>query len=154
MNDAILPLFQCHGDDVYGQSECDRRRFQSRLDALGIRYKSLYVGSDGTFGLNLAGTIITDLSPLAALPLTHLCLQGCREIAHSVAGRVRIPSRGQARTHPNPASGGSMVFSRKVLWREASRRQCGQVRIPPGWGLPGGAEIRTFQHRRCSWGGN
>ena len=61
--------------------EEDRRRFQCRLDALGIRYKSLYVGVDRTFCLNLSGTIITDLSPLRALPLTHLCLQGCFKIA-------------------------------------------------------------------------
>lgn len=44
---------------------------------MGIRYKSIHVGSNGVCGLNLSGTRITDLSPLKEFLLTHLCLQGC-----------------------------------------------------------------------------
>jgi hypothetical protein len=77
----ILSLFNCHRDGEEAEREDDRWRFQNRLKALGIKYKSLYVGIDGTSCLNLSGTIITDLSPLRELPLTHLCLQGCYGIA-------------------------------------------------------------------------
>ena len=80
MTSAILQFFECHRDEGDGESERDKRRFQRRLDAMGIRYKSLYVGIDGMFCLNLSGTMIADLSPLTELPLTHLCLQGCYEI--------------------------------------------------------------------------
>ena len=53
----------------------------STLDTLGIAYKSLRAGPDGTFCLNLSGTPITDLAPLTELPITHLCLQGCHGIS-------------------------------------------------------------------------
>ena len=78
---AILSLFDCHRDGEEAEREDDRRRFQGRLKALGIAYKSLHVGPDGTIGLNLSGTPIADLVPLTALPLTRLCLQGCYGIA-------------------------------------------------------------------------
>ena len=81
MRNAIPAWFHCHGDDRDGEREGDRRRFQHQLDALGIKYKSLHVGTDGRFGLNLSGTLIRDLSLLETLPLTHLCLQGCYAIA-------------------------------------------------------------------------
>jgi len=81
MNDAFPSFFHCHLDDEYGETESDSRGFRLRLDAMGIRYKSLHVGGDGTVFLNLSGTTISDLSPLAAFPLTHLCLQGCYEVA-------------------------------------------------------------------------
>jgi len=80
LHTAILPLFYCHRDTAQGENERDRRRFRFRLDALGITYKSVYVGIDGTVCLNLSGTIIFDLSLLAELPVTHLCLQGCYRI--------------------------------------------------------------------------
>jgi len=81
MNDAFSSFFHCHLDDKYGETESDSRGFRLRLDAMDIRYKSLHVGGDGAVFLNLSGTIISDLSPLAVFSLTHLCLQGCYEIA-------------------------------------------------------------------------
>lgn len=48
---------------------------------MGISYKSLYVECDGSCWLNLSGTIIADLSSLKHVPVTHLCLQGCYQIA-------------------------------------------------------------------------
>lgn len=85
------PFFHCHHDGPYDEEEAGRRCVQRRLDALGIRYKSAYVGSNGTLGLNLSGTRITDLSPLTELPLTHLCLQGCYGITDfSPLGVMRL----------------------------------------------------------------
>ena len=81
MNDAFPAFFHCHLDDKYGETESDSQDFRLRLDAMGIRYKSLHVGDDRAVFLNLSGTTISDLSPLAVFPLTHLCLQGCYEIA-------------------------------------------------------------------------
>ena len=78
MNDAFPAFFNCHIDD---ETESDSRGFRLWLDAMGIRYKSLHVGGDGAVFLNLSGTTISDLSPLTAFSLTHLCLQGCYEIA-------------------------------------------------------------------------
>jgi hypothetical protein len=72
----MTALFACHGetgDTASGGSG----PFRHRLDALGIKYKSLDADSDGTLCLNVSGTPITDLGPLRELPLTHLCLQGC-----------------------------------------------------------------------------
>ena len=80
MNDAFSSFFHCHLYDEYGKMESDSRGFRLRLDAMGIRYKSLHVGGDGAVFLNLSGTTISDLSPLAAFPLTRLCLQGCYKI--------------------------------------------------------------------------
>ena len=80
MNDTILPLFHCQPDHGDGDRETERQGHQRRLDAMGIKYKSLHVGSNGSCYLNLSGMVITDLSPLAELPLTHLCLQGCHAI--------------------------------------------------------------------------
>jgi len=80
MNDAFSSFFHCHLDDEYDEMESDSRGFRLRLDAMGIRYKSLHVAGDGAVFLNLSGTTISDLSPLAAFSLTHLCLQGCYEI--------------------------------------------------------------------------
>jgi hypothetical protein len=74
---VIPPLFRCHSDNEYGETAKDSREFRLRLDALGIKYKSLHIGNDGSSRLNLSGTTISDLSPLVPLPLTHLCLQGC-----------------------------------------------------------------------------
>ena len=74
-------FFHCHLDDECGETESDSQDFRLRLDAMGIRYKSLHVGDDRAVFLSLSGTTITDLSPLAAFPLTHLCLQGCYWIA-------------------------------------------------------------------------
>lgn len=81
MNDAFSSFFHCHFDNEYGETESDSRGFRLRLDAMGIRYKSLHVGGDGAVFLNLSGTTISDLSPLVAFPPMHLCLQGCYEIA-------------------------------------------------------------------------
>jgi len=81
LNDTFPAFFHCHLDDEHGETGSDSRGFRLRLNAMGIRYKGLYAGGDGAVFLNLSGTTISDLSPLTALPLTHLCLQGCYEIA-------------------------------------------------------------------------
>ena len=84
-------MFQCHGDDGHGEGAGDRLRLQHRLDVLGVAYKSLHLGHDGTLCLNLSGTRITDLAPLKSLPLTHLCLQGCYGITDfSSLGEMRL----------------------------------------------------------------
>lgn len=65
--------------------------FRCRLDAQGIRYKSLHAHNDGTLCLNLSGTRIMDLAPLTELPLTHLCLQGCYGIMDfAPLGKMRL----------------------------------------------------------------
>lgn len=77
MHDTILTLFHCYQDEEDDENRLDKRQFTRRLEAIGIRYKSVHLGCDGTCCLNLSGTIITDLSLLKELPVTHLCLQGC-----------------------------------------------------------------------------
>jgi Leucine-rich repeat (LRR) protein len=77
MNDANLALFYCHHDEDDNERGHDKRILRERLDLMGIRYKSIHVGSNGVCGLNLSGTRITDLSPLKEFLLTHLCLQDC-----------------------------------------------------------------------------
>jgi len=77
MKDPMLNLFYCYRDEENDGMKLEKRRVQRRLEARGIKYKSLYLGSDGTCCLNLSGSIITDLAPLEKIPLTHLCLQGC-----------------------------------------------------------------------------
>ncbi len=81
MGYTIPPLFHCYGDDERDGGGEDRLHFERRVDALGISIKRLHVGASETLRLNLSGTTISDLSPLRALPLTHLCLQGCYRIA-------------------------------------------------------------------------
>ena len=81
MNDSILTLFYCHHDKENNDGRQDGQDVRKRLEAAGIKYKSLQIGYHGVCCLNLSGTRITDLSPLKQLPLTHLCLQGCFEIA-------------------------------------------------------------------------
>ena len=71
MNDAFPAFFHCHLDDEY-ETESDSLGFRLRLDAMGIRYKSLHGGGDGAVFLNLSGTTISDLSPLTAFPLSSL----------------------------------------------------------------------------------
>ena len=70
-------LFYCYRDEENDAMRLEKRRLQRRLEAMEIKPKSLYLGSNGTCCLNLSGTIITDLEPLEKIPLTHLCLQGC-----------------------------------------------------------------------------
>ena len=72
MNNAIVPLFHCHSDEGDRDQDAERKGHQRQLDALGIKYKSLHVGKDGSCRLNLSGTTIADLSPVKELPLTHL----------------------------------------------------------------------------------
>lgn len=81
MNDAFPQLFHCHLDGEGGEREANGRHLRRRLDSMGVRYKSLHVGTDGTLWLNLSGMPIVSLSSLTELPLTHLCLQGCYGIA-------------------------------------------------------------------------
>ena len=50
------------------------------LRSQGIEYKNILTNADGSLRLNLSGTRIADLSPLAILPVTHLCLAGCWRI--------------------------------------------------------------------------
>ena len=81
MNDPILTSFYCHHDEEDNDGGQYGPAVRKRLEAAGIKYKSLRIGCYGVCCLNLSGTRITDLSPLKELPLTHLCLQGCFEIA-------------------------------------------------------------------------
>lgn len=81
MNDTILTQFYCYRDEESDEMKLETRRLKRRLDAMGVKYKSLYIGCDESCWLNLSGTIIADISPLKHLPVTHLCLQGCYQIA-------------------------------------------------------------------------
>jgi hypothetical protein len=81
LNDTILTQFYCYRDEESDEMKLETRKLKGRLDAMGVRYKSLYIGCDGSCWLNLSGTIIADISPLKHLPVTHLCLQGCYQIA-------------------------------------------------------------------------
>ena len=80
MNDAVLTHFYCYRDEENAEMKIETRRLKRRLDAMGVRYKSLHLDGDGSCWLNLSGTIIADLSPLKHFPVTHLCLQGCCQI--------------------------------------------------------------------------
>jgi hypothetical protein len=77
----ILTQFYCCRDNESEETRLETRRLKRQLDATGIPYKSLHIGCNGSCWLNLSGTIISDLSLLINIPVTHLCLQGCYGIS-------------------------------------------------------------------------
>jgi len=80
MKDAAQEHFACYRDEDDPETKLERNRLARQLKAMGIQYKSLCVGCDGSCSLNLSGTPIADLAPLKDVPVTRLCLQGCYRI--------------------------------------------------------------------------
>ncbi len=81
---SAIPCFACHSDTGTDEPLGVARPARLRLDAAGLRFKSLHAGQDGSLHLNLSGTAIGDLRPLENLPISHLCIQGCYRISNFV----------------------------------------------------------------------
>lgn len=77
----LMPVARLLGLEQMHVAEYWRARFRDLPIAAGKSLKRcLYVGPDGRLHFDLSGSRVTDLSPLAGAPLSHLDLSGIKDL--------------------------------------------------------------------------